>query len=340
MEEQTLKTPEITKIAAICFVTRDLDELVEEYARAFGMGPWRLEHGAGRDRVTGEAAAWRRAVCHLPDLDWVIVQPAPGDAALGADLARFGAGLHHITVETARPLEQLERDGTVPLGAVLRRIHQPDGTVRLLTDHMQTLGARLEFVQRPKWYIPPEPDGIYPAQGEPMFTRVRQLAFCVEDRWKTIREWYDGFGVGPWTFHIQDRDSAENVINFGKAIEIDNVANVCIDLNVDLEILQPNRPVDNVYDMLRERGPGLHHICLETSIPYDRARERMTQAGHPATRTCVMDGVERVAHTDHRRTFGCYFELVHRDKDFVPPIHEMYPPWAKPTKPTSLKKIF
>ncbi len=76
-----------------------------------------------------------------------------------------------------------------------------------------------------------------------------------------------------------------------------------------LELVEPVRGESIYSEFLRERGPGLHHICVEPE-DFDAALRAATAAGTPVVQQGDMGGQMRFAYLDGSAAGVPYVELA------------------------------
>jgi len=346
----------ITSVTHTGFVVPDVMAIAKEYCDAYGIGPWKFYEMKETDFESAEyygkpvSIGLKIAMCDFSNISFELIQPVGNQGVFAQFLQKHGPGLHHLAVSTVNSLEEALKVVKSTGAPIVQTLSTRTGERYVFTDHLESLGTCLELAELPKGRKLPKPIGVYPDGPEvakygfstknPMITRIKQLAFVVNDRVKVAKEFYDFYGVGPWFFHQIDHKSDIKIVHNGKPVEIEIKSISCNDTNPWYEYIQPLDTFSNYGTYLRDSGPGLHHICVETANKYEEAINIMEREGKVATQTSILEGIEKGAHMNHLDTLGCYFELVFCDKDFVPPIQDMYPPGSKPAKPTCLKKVF
>lgn len=100
--------------------------------------------------------------------------------------------------------------------------------------------------------------------------RIQQVAVVTRDLYRTMKEWVDTLGVGPWTVFTFTEETVKgfqiNERPVGGPFEFKIAIAHCGDL--DFEIIQPVHGMNSYERFLRERGEGVHHI--KEQIPEDR----------------------------------------------------------------------
>jgi methylmalonyl-CoA/ethylmalonyl-CoA epimerase len=159
-------------VAQIALVVEDLDAIVENYWRLFGIGPWHFYtyakpllkemtyHGAPADY------AMRVALANIGPLRIELIEMVSGDTVYAEHVAKHGYGVHHLglLVDNMRAaLAEAEAAGLAMTqdGAGFGR--DGDGHYAYL-DTEAAIGVTLELIERPKGRVTPEE--VYPPEED------------------------------------------------------------------------------------------------------------------------------------------------------------------------------
>ena len=224
-----------------------------------------------------------------------------------------------------------------PLSQLSKIDHEKEDCA--FVDHMKLLGTHIELHNRPGGFEkPPITPEIRPAKEgvPPLFNKVEQIAFVVEDVKKAVQLLNDEYGIGPWLMvnfgdchDGKDFIPVEDAVIDGKKIGTYGVhMAACNALNVQIELLQPVGEEDALGRFLKEHGPGLHHISVAHPQDYETTAQRIREAGFPNGQTSFIDNQEICGYTDHQSLLGCFLEIHHRGENFeLPKVKpEFYPP--------------
>lgn len=93
--------------------------------------------------------------------------------------------------------------------------------------------------------------------------RICQICFASDDLEKTLKNWVEKFGVGPWkVMKYTDRNVVDNMEN-GTPVEGEFEQYVALAMfgNTELEVIAPvpGKP-SGLRNWLKEHGPGFHHM--------------------------------------------------------------------------------
>lgn len=92
--------------------------------------------------------------------------------------------------------------------------------------------------------------------------RIQQVAVVTRDLYRTMKEWVDVLGVGPWIVFTFTEETVRG-FEINEALVEDEFKFLiaiahCGDL--DFEIIQPVYGMNSYERFLRERGEGIHHV--------------------------------------------------------------------------------
>jgi catechol 2,3-dioxygenase-like lactoylglutathione lyase family enzyme len=159
-------------IAQVAIIVKDLDETVELYWRAFGIGPWHF-YTYGRPFVKqmsykGEPADYkmRVALSYFGPMRVELIEVLEGDTVYADFIREHGYGIHHFGLlvdDMQAALAQAEAAGFRMIMDGSGFGLDGDGHYAYL-DTEAKLGATLELIDRPKRRFPPEK--VYPPESE------------------------------------------------------------------------------------------------------------------------------------------------------------------------------
>jgi hypothetical protein len=158
-------------IAQVAMVVKNLDETVEHYWRAFGIGPWHF-YTYGRPLVKkmsyhGKPAEYkmRVALSYFGPMRVELIEAQEGETVYADFIKEHGYGIHHfglLVEDMGAAIAQAEAAGFKMLMDGSGFGPDGDGHYAYL-DTEEQLGATLELIERPKRRFPPEK--IYPPEN-------------------------------------------------------------------------------------------------------------------------------------------------------------------------------
>ncbi len=350
--------PICTKVEQISIMVENIDETVRVFTDEYGIGPWLIANFGNRPgdnafnsnsvevkdvylhgKYVGDYAA-KIAICDIGDFQIELLQPLDEKSLFSEYMNEFGVGCQHIAIDNTIPFEAVlgrMAAGGFPLSQLSKIDHGKEDCA--FVDHMRLLGVHIELHNRPGGFEkPPIAPEIRPAKEgvPPLFDKIDQIAFVVEDVRETVKLLTDRYGIGPWLMvNFGDCHDGKEFIPVEDAVvdgrEIGTYGvhmAACNSLNVQIELLQPTGEDDVLSRYLKEHGPGLHHISVNHPQDYEITDARIKEAGFTKGQTSFIDNQEICGYTDHMNLLGCYLEIHHRGETFeLPKVKpEFYPP--------------
>lgn len=115
---------------------------------------------------------------------------------------------------------------------------------------------------------------------EPKYGKILHLGIVVRDLKKAVEIYETELGIGPWKLEDARPFFADKPVNDGHGLNI-NTAIYKGD-GYEIELVMPVGP--GIYeDWLKLKGPGMHHIKLETAVSYEdtvKMGERVSPDSH------------------------------------------------------------
>jgi methylmalonyl-CoA/ethylmalonyl-CoA epimerase len=181
------------------------------------------------------------------DMEFEVIDPGGPESFVQRFLDESGPGLHHIAIEVHdfdETLEEMKRLGLTPFGGV-----SEDGQWRFTFLHPKETGGVLwqPFV----WTREPRQFDRSAGGGIVGLKRVDHVSIAVPNRDKQVEFQERAFGMtvqGSWSDPNDGYDGAVMAIPGSQ---------------LQFEVISPARDDSFVARFLRERRPGMHHICCE-----------------------------------------------------------------------------
>lgn len=159
---------------------------------------------------------------------------------------------------------------------------------------------------------------------------IAQVAIIVRDIDKTVENYWNVFGIGPWHFYTYEKPLVSQMSYHGQPADYS--------MRIALSYLGPLRielievkEGDSVYaDFIREHGYGVHHFGIlveDMGSALEKARSvglEMTMDGSGFG----ADGDGHYAYLNTEDQFGVTLEFIQRPKGRIPP-EKIYPPESK-----------
>lgn len=349
--------PICTKIEQISIMVEDIDEVVRVFTDEYGIGPWLVVNFGKKEnddafnknavdikdtclhgKYVGEYAA-KIAVCDIEGFQIELLQPLDDRSLFSEFVRERGIGGQHISIDNTIPFESLlgrMAANGYPLSQLAMIDHGKEKCA--FVDHMRLLGIHFELHDRPAGFEKPdvEPEIRTVKDGvKPLFKRINQLAFVVEDARQAAKYLADAYGLGSFLIvnfgdchdgkgfiAVEDAEvNGEKIGTYGAHMAACQIG------DIQLELLQPVDDKDVLAQFLKEKGPGFHHMCFELAEDYDACMKRMHEAGYTKGQNAFIDHQELCSYVDHRDLLGCYLEIQKRGENFSLPnvVPEFYP---------------
>lgn len=156
---------------------------------------------------------------------------------------------------------------------------------------------------------------------------VAQIAFVVEDLDRTVRNYHELFGIGPWTFYTYEKPFVPVMQVNGEPA--DYAMRVALSYFGDMRIeLIEQKFGDTVYkEFIENHGYGIHHLGVLVD-DMDEAIRKCKSAGYAVTmegQGFGLDGDGYYAYLDTEDTISTTIELIQRPKGRKLP-ERIYPP--------------
>lgn len=161
-------------------------------------------------------------------------------------------------------------------------------------------------------------------------TNIAQICILVPDLDKAMRNFYERFGVGPWSVYTYAKPFVKNMTRNGKPCDYSSRIGLANIGNMRIELIQPLEG-DTVYtDYIKKHGYGVQHLGILTENMADSLR-LAGEAGIAMTMDGSgfgLDGDGHYAYLDTEDLVGITLELIERPKRRHEP-EAVYPPQTK-----------
>lgn len=156
---------------------------------------------------------------------------------------------------------------------------------------------------------------------------ISQIALVVEDLDKTVQNYWETFGIGPWHFYTYQRPLLRLNRYYGK--DADNAIRIALSYfgPTRIELIEI-KSGDSIHkDFIEEHGYGVHHLGIIVEN-IEAAKKEAAEAGFQIIQEGAgfgPDGDGHYAYLSSEQDFGAIFELIERPKRRYPP-EKIYPP--------------
>lgn len=268
--------PFFTRTTQIGVVVKNLDETMRTYVEKYGIGPWQVflfsDEGVDGMHVGGKATkhAMKLALCNIGSTQWELIEPQGGDSDYVRFLKEYGEGIHHVAVGVENVDEYFKFCNEKGLFPVQGGVWRGGNNTKFIYDYRDTrddLKLIVELHAPDSTFDMPAPLYAYPKgpmPREPLFTDVLQIGIVCKDLKRTVRNYTDKYGIGPWHEYRFDPNTVADMSIGGERQDYAMDLAVTQIGNVQWELIQPLDDLSDYARFLRERGEGIHHVALGT----------------------------------------------------------------------------
>ncbi|MBM4763331.1 VOC family protein [Bacillus sp. B15-48] len=141
-----------------------------------------------------------------------------------------------------------------------------------------------------------------------VFTKVLQVGIVVDNLEAYMKRYEEDFGIGPWEVLYFNKDNVREMTVYQEKKDFSIKVGFCDYYNVQLELIEPLDLNDtNIYtEFLREHGPGLHHIALDTN-DHDETVNEMEKRDVKVIQSGI--GRKKFTYFDLRKELGFIGEI-------------------------------
>ena len=151
---------------------------------------------------------------------------------------------------------------------------------------------------------------------------VGQIGVVVRDLQKTIEEFWNTLGIGPWSIWTYDPGVVTDMTYLGEPVEYGIKIALAQAGAVQWEIIEPLWGESIYTEFLRERGEGLHHVAYFVDEEWRTAKD-LEAVGLHAILSGFVKGRSFI-YFDTKERLGVPFELIGNRGTHLPP-DSVYP---------------
>jgi methylmalonyl-CoA/ethylmalonyl-CoA epimerase len=155
-----------------------------------------------------------------------------------------------------------------------------------------------------------------------LFKKILQIGFVVRDLEKSVRNYWEVSGIGPWSFYTMDQSNMLNTKVNGKDAKFSMRVALADLAGLQIELIQP---IDgqNIYaEFLNEHGEGIHHIACAVD-DFDKTIATLKNKGVNVIQEGITTAGLGFAYLDMRNEMACITEI------YKIPAGATYPPPEK-----------
>lgn len=156
--------------------------------------------------------------------------------------------------------------------------------------------------------------------------KIKQICVVSDDAHKTMQEFWDVLGVGPWDVRHFNNETSPDFRVGGEKVEeeFDFIAAVCWSGDIELEVCQPIKGPNVYWDTLERKGTCLHHfkIVIPDNDELAEYVKSMEEKGIKVTQTGWLENDVHY-YLDTEEKLGFIVELGNGGD--ISPAPEIYP---------------
>jgi hypothetical protein len=156
---------------------------------------------------------------------------------------------------------------------------------------------------------------------------VAQVALIVKDLDKTVENYWNTFGVGPWHFYTYGKPLVKKMSYRGETAEYKMRVALSWIGPLRIELIEVLEGPTVYFDFIKEHGYGVHHFGVLVENMQD-AIAQAQEAGLTMTQDGAgfgKDGDGHYAYLNTEEIIGTTIELIERPKGRLEP-EKIYPP--------------
>lgn len=149
---------------------------------------------------------------------------------------------------------------------------------------------------------------------KPIFTDVLQVAVVVKNLDESMKNYWEIYGVGPWTVYDFNPSTVSNMIIDDKREDYAMRLALCNIGKVQWELIEPQDDKSIYADFLKKHGDGLHHVAFGVEN-YDQAMAHFRERGMRVCQGGTWHGLT-YTYFDCEDTFAAIAEIYNTPPDF------------------------
>lgn len=299
MKQQINDDFKITKLTQVGLVVRDVEEVAYNYWNILGVGPWKIVTISPphfRDQVyKGKPIRYSVKVgfTQMGQVELEILQPIDSHTMYDDFLEKHGEGAHHVQYLTDS-IDEIFRHNKIMGDKGFPRMQ--GGRVGnnggfAYYDTQETFKTVWESVKNPDDFTVLGPSIEYPpdlpvtSPANVKVSEICQVSLAVKNLEKTIHDYWEHLGIGPWEILNCVRPDWFDSTYYGKSTELITKAGLTMMGTVEFELVEPVKGNCLQRDYVDKHGEGVHHLTFSVD-DIDRVVDLMEAAGFP----CIQYG--------------------------------------------------
>jgi len=154
------------------------------------------------------------------------------------------------------------------------------------------------------------------------FAEISQVAVVVEDLKKTIENYWQILGIGPWKIYTFAPPELKEMTIRGKPVDYSMKFAETTVGNVIIEVIEPMEGPSIYKEFLEEKGGGPHHIACYKVEDVQKTLNAFKEMGIDVLQSGKFHDVE-FYYLDTEKVFGAILEVVKEGR--IRPPDAIYP---------------
>ena len=144
---------------------------------------------------------------------------------------------------------------------------------------------------------------------EKLIKEINQIGMVVDDIDAYIKRYTEDFGIGPWEIVRFGKEIFPELLIDGKPGELEMKCAFCKVKGLEIELIEPIS--ESIFSsFLRENGPGMHHVAIESDRSFDEMIKMVRDKGEkPLMHVQMPDGKDFLAYLDLKKEIGFCVEI-------------------------------
>jgi len=147
------------------------------------------------------------------------------------------------------------------------------------------------------------------------FKKILQAAMVVSDINKTIKVYYDKYGIGPWNVYEFNSTNVKDMKIDGKRVSYRILVALTNIGETRFELIEPLDDLTIHAKFLKEHGEGLHHIAYEVE-DFDQVINYFKENGFIIIQEGKWLGIHHFAYLDSEHDLKHIIEIYKTQPDF------------------------
>lgn len=148
---------------------------------------------------------------------------------------------------------------------------------------------------------------------EPIIKNILQICIVTADVKAMMERYEKHYGISGWRFADGEKgfppeEKALNLTTRGVPGDFEITLASAMVGNVEIELIQPLDDISDYARFLKEKGEGVHHVCIEADN--ERLAEKMKERGIDELMSGTIPGASRFVYYDATPEIGLTLEVL------------------------------